>query len=342
MTDITILGAGIFGLSLAWAAARRAARVTVIDPAGPGAGASGGLVGALAPHAPEHWTKTKAFQLHALLMAGDWWATVAAAGGRDPLFARSGRLQPIPDAAALARARARADAAASLWPGSARWEIRAAADFAGWLPPPPTGHVVHDTLSARIAPRAALAALASALAAQGGRILAEGPALGAVVHATGHAGLFGPPPLGRGVKGQAALLAHDARDLPQIYSGGAGGAGGLHIVPHGDGTTAIGSTTEEDWQDPAATDDRLDAVIARARALCPALAAAPVIARWAGIRPRATGRQPLLGPHPHHPGQFIANGGFKIGFALAPLAAEVMADLILEGRDRIPDAFRPA
>jgi glycine/D-amino acid oxidase-like deaminating enzyme len=67
-----------------------------------------------------------------------------------------------------------------------------------------------------------------------------------------------------------------------------------------------------------------------------------VILRWAGIRPRAESGQPLLGPHPHHPGQFIANGGFKTGFALAPLAAEVMADLILEGRDRIPDAFRPA
>ena len=113
-------------------------------------------------------------------------------------------------------------------------------------------------------------------------------------------------------------------------------------MPHGDGTTAIGSTTEEDWLDPAATDARLDAVIARARTICPALVAAPVIARWAGIRPRATSRQPLLGPHPHHPGQFIANGGFKIGFALAPLAGEVMADLILAGHDRIPDAFRPA
>ena len=27
----------------------------VIDPAGPGAGASGGVVGALAPHAPDKW-----------------------------------------------------------------------------------------------------------------------------------------------------------------------------------------------------------------------------------------------------------------------------------------------
>ena len=35
-------------------------------------------------------------------------------------------------------------------------------------------------------------------------------------------------------------------------------------------------------------------------------------------------------------GHFIANGGFKIGFGVAPLVAQVMADLVLEGRDRIP------
>jgi glycine oxidase len=336
VTDITILGAGIFGLSIGWAAARRGARVCVIDPAGPGAGASGGLVGALAPHAPEDWTPAKAFQLDALLMAADWWATVAGAGGRDPLYARSGRLQPIADEAALSRAEARARSAREFWHGAAVWEIVPAAAAAPWLPPPPTGLVVRDSLSARIAPRAALSALVAAIVARGGRIVTEGTPRGALVHATGHEGLAGIPPLGTGVRGQAALLAYDARDLPQIY------AEGLHIVPHGDGMTAIGSTTERDWGvGQAGTDDRLEAVIARARALCPALAVAPVTERWAGIRPRASSRQPILGAHPHRPGAFIANGGFKIGFGLAPRIAEVMVDLVLEGRDAVPEAFRP-
>jgi glycine/D-amino acid oxidase-like deaminating enzyme len=332
LTDIIILGAGIFGLSIAWAAARRGAAVTVIDPAGPGAGASGGVVGALAPHAPEQWTDTKAFQLQALLMAGDWWAEVAASGGHDPLFARTGRLQPIADAAALARAEARGATATELWDGRATWDIVPAARFAPWLPPPPMGLAIHDTLSARIAPRAALRALAGAIAARGGQIVTAAPPRGHVIHATGHAGLA--PDLGQPVKGQAALLAHDARDWPQIY------ADGLHIVPHGDGTTAIGSTTERGRTDTV-PDDQIDAVIARARLLCPALAPAPVIERWAGIRPRSNSRQPILGPHPHHPGAFIANGGFKIGVALAPLVGEVMADLVLDQVDRIPPAFRP-
>jgi len=49
----------------------------------------------------------------------------------------------------------------------------------------------------------------------------------------------------------------------------------------------------------------------------------------------------MLGPHPRAPGAFIANGGFKIGFAMAPVCAEMMADLALDGIDRIPEGFRP-
>ena len=57
-------------------------------------------------------------------------------------------------------------------------------------------------------------------------------------------------------------------------------------------------------------------------------------------RPRSRSRAPMLGPLPDAPGQFVANGGFKIGFGMAPKVAEVMAELMLDGRDTIPDGFR--
>jgi glycine oxidase len=47
-----------------------------------------------------------------------------------------------------------------------------------------------------------------------------------------------------------------------------------------------------------------------------------------------------LGEWPGRTGHFIANGGFKIGFGMAPKVAQVMVDLVLEGRDAIPDDFR--
>jgi glycine oxidase len=48
----------------------------------------------------------------------------------------------------------------------------------------------------------------------------------------------------------------------------------------------------------------------------------------------------MLGAWPDRPGHFIANGGFKIGFGMAPKISEVMADLLLDGSDAVPDGFR--
>lgn len=72
----------------------------------------------------------------------------------------------------------------------------------------------------------------------------------------------------------------------------------------------------------------------------PALAGAEVVARWAGLRPKSASRAPVLGALPDRPGHFVANGGFKIGFGMAPKVAETLADLVLEGRDAIPPDFR--
>ena len=179
------------------------------------------------------------------------------------------------------------------------------------------------------------------MTARGGEIVADGREEGALVLATGWQGLAAlsaelGQAVGTGIKGQSALFRAEARDLPQIF------AEALHIVPHADGTVAVGSTTESEFDDPRACDEGCEALIAAARRLCPALATAPVIDRWAGLRPRARSRAPMLGAHPARPGVWIANGGFKIGFGMAPNVAKVMADLVLEGRDAIPPGFRVA
>lgn len=335
--DVTVRGAGIFGLSVAWACAARGARVRVIDPGGIGAGSSGGVVGALSPHVPEAWNAKKAFQLDSLLMAAGWWAAVEARGGRASGYGRVGRLQPLADAAAVDLARGRAATAAALWRGAAAWRVIPASG-AAWEPVSPSGWLVEDTLSARISPRLALEALVAALGASGGEVVRDGVETGPVVHATGVAGLEAlSVALGRrvgaGVKGQALALAFPARDAPQLF------VEGLHVVGHVDGTVAVGSTSETVWTE-AGPDSQLDGLLQRALAAVPALCGAPVVARWAGVRPRAASRAPVLGAWPGRPGQFVANGGFKIGFGMAPKVAEVMADLVLEGRDGVPEGFR--
>jgi len=340
MADVTVLGAGIFGLSVAWACVQRGAMVRVIDPHGPGAGSSGGIVGALAPHVPEQWNEKKAFQLESLLMAETFWAGVEASSGLSTGYARLGRLQPVADEAGLELAQVRARSAAGLWQGQAVWEVLRADAPGDWSPHSPSGWVILDTLSARLHPRQACAAMVAALRANGAEVVCDHRVEGRVIHASGLAGLEAiSADLGRsfgnGVKGQAALLAFDARNLPQLF------VDTVHVVPHADGTVAIGSTSERDYDDAASTDSQLDQVIARARAAVPALKNAPVIERWAGVRPRSRSRAPVLGVHPVHKDQFIANGGFKIGFGMAPKVAQVMADLVLDGVDNIPAGFRP-
>ncbi|MBB1491526.1 FAD-binding oxidoreductase [Paracoccus sp. MC1854] len=340
---VTVIGAGIFGLACAWECMRRGAQVRVIEAERVGAGSSGGTVGALAPHAPENWNAKKQMQLDALLAAEGWWAGIAQAGGVDPGYARTGRIQPV-DPATPDRLRARIAAAAEVWPAPFRMALTETPEGL-LLPVSDSGLYLTDTLSARLSPRRACAALAAAIRAKDGEIeegagqqspdRVESPA----IWAAGAAGLAALSidlgrSMGNGVKGQSALLAHAAPDAPQVF------AEGLHIVPHADGTVAIGSTSERDFIDATETDTQLDPLIERARTLCPALADAPIIDRWAGIRPRAASRAPLLGPWPGRPGHFVANGGFKIGFAMAPVIAALMADLVLEATDRIPADFR--
>jgi glycine oxidase len=337
--DLTVMGGGIFGLSIAWLAARRGARVRLIEAAHIGAGSSGGIVGALSPHVPENWNEKKAFQLDSLLIAADFWADVTAVSGLPTGYARLGRLQPLADTAAVGRAQSRSLGAQALWRGQAVWQV-VPATGAAWEPHSPSGHLVHDSLSARLHPRLAATALVGAIRAKGGEVLeGAGEPEGPVIWATGLAGIMALTAdlsriLGSGVKGQALLLRHDAAQLPQLF------VDGLHIVPHADGTVAIGSTSESHWQDATATDHQLDALHARAINALPILGDAEIVARWAGLRPRAQTRAPLLGAWPGRPGHFVANGGFKIGFGMAPKVAETMVDLVLDGRDTIPDGFR--
>jgi len=338
MVDVTVRGAGIFGLSVAWACQRRGAKVRVVDPHGVAAGASGGVVGALAPHVPENWNEKKAFQFESLVMAEGFWREVEEVSGQAPGYGRLGRIQPVVDKRSLGLAETRSKGAETLWKGRYAWQV---SQEPGVFPvPSPTGWYIHDTLSARLHPREASHALAGALVARGAEIVEDAEPSGAEVWASGVHDLQAiddaqRPAMGNGVKGQAAVLKFDAPDVPQVF------AEALHIVPHANGTVAIGSTSERDYDEPSSIDGALDDVIAKARALCPTLAKAEVIERWAGVRPRAKSRAPLLGHHPFRNGAFIANGGFKIGFGVAPKVGEVMADLILEGRDTIPESFKP-
>ncbi|MDB6177247.1 FAD-binding oxidoreductase [Paracoccus sp. Z330] len=342
MASVTIIGAGIFGLTCAWEIARRGHKVRVFEAQGIGAGSSGGHVGALAPHVPDNWNPKKAFQLESLLAADSFWTEIEHRSGIATGFGRTGRLQPLPDKTSADRMQDRIRAASARWPATMPMQVTDDPETP-LAPISPSGLWLRDGLTARIAPRAALRALAGAITKAGGEIVENTPmqpgqTSGPTLWATGAGGLADlghhlNRQVGKGIKGQSALIRFSAPSAPQVF------ADSLHIVPHADGTTAIGSTSENDFEHDA-PDALLDGIIARAHAICPQLQGCQVIDRWAGLRPRAKSRAPLLGHWPGKANHFVANGGFKIGFGMAPGIATVMADLILEGHDAIPDPFR--
>jgi glycine oxidase len=127
----------------------------------------------------------------------------------------------------------------------------------------------------------------------------------------------------RPVKGQMLCLAMHPRDLlkhvvrsPELY-----------LIPRSDGRLLVGATVEE-----AGFDKRIDAPTIKrlhraALALIPKLADARILEDWAGLRPGTPDALPILGAAAT-PGYYVATGHFRDGILLAPITAQVMADVI--------------
>ena len=369
--SLAIIGGGVMGLFAALVAGERGVETMVLDAGALGQGASHGLIGALMPHTPDRWSEKKQFQFDALTGLEPVLRRLEAETGLSTGFRRTGRLMPLGKPHLRDLALRHAKDAATNWQAGGRafaWQVLDDVPEAPLFAEGVAAHgFIRDTLAARLSPRALMAVLEARLKAlptirlrpgqavtaldplrrrlslQGGETLAFDHA----VVANGHAAfplieeICGTPfaaPLGQPVKGQSARLA--ARldpEMPVIFRDG------LYVIAHDDGTVAVGSTSEDRFDDPHATDEKLEAVLAALRALIPALADAPVLERWAGLRPKAIGRDPMAGPLPGHPGLHLLTGGFKISFGLAHRLAEAVIGTILEDptRPTLPTSFSP-
>ncbi|OWV85202.1 D-amino-acid oxidase [Rhizobium sp. N122] len=346
--ELLIVGGGIMGLWAAVHAERRGIATLIADAGQLGGGASGGLLGALMPHMPDRWSEKKQFQFDALVSLEDEIATLEAATGLSAGYRRSGRLIPLPKPHLEKIARRHCEDAERHWQAGARrfhWHVLDGPPVGGWIEASAgESGFVHDTLAARVAPRSLIAALVTLLRRSKHVRILEHATVAAVdpdhgvaeiggesiafrhcILAAGHqsfpllqgltSGL--KQSLGQPVKGQAALLRADLDPaLPTIF------LDGLYVVAHEGGYAAIGSTSENRFDDPTSTDGQLDALIAAAREIVPALGNAAVVERWAGLRPKAIDRDPMIGRHPDHPHLIALTGGFKISFGLAHRLAE--------------------
>lgn len=363
--DLLVAGGGVMGLWTALFAARKGRSVHLVDRRYLGAGASGGVLGALMPHLPDRWNAKKAFQFAALVSLEGEIAALEAETGRSAGYRRSGRFIPLAKPQNRTNAVSQTQDAQSVWTTPDRvfaFELLDSAPVSGWPVPDAMPHgLVHDHLAARLSPRGLVSALKAALEHRANVKITEGAGLAALDPAVGLGRLddgtllaFGhcvlaagvetfpllesltplARPAGMGIKGQAALLKASVDPaLPVIF------ADGLYIVPHDNGLVAIGSTSENSFEQADSTDNLLEALIGKARHMVPVLANAPVVERWAGLRPKAIGREPMVGRHPDFANLSLMAGGFKVSFGLAHALARTVLDEIEGGTLDVPPSF---
>lgn len=363
--DIAVVGGGIVGLWCARMAAQQGASVLLIEKRIIGAGASGGVLGALMPHQPTGWNAKKQFQLDGLTTLPGMITALEAETKLSCGYRRVGRIMPIGHAQKRRQSAQWSTGAEQHWTSDYRWQVVDDNPAPGWIADDALTHGANfETLSARIDPRLYIAALDRAVAMDknihvrthcavqfitddGALCCTDGTSItpGSTIVTAGVETFslldpINPERFGRGVKGQGALLDPKqsiAPDAPIIYDNG------TYVIAHDTGRIAVGSTSENEYDDGAATDDKLDALIETARALCPKLQDATIASRWAGVRPRAVGREPVIGAMPDRHGVIIATGGFKISFAIAHLMAQAAVDFACDrSQANLPDQFLPA
>lgn len=105
---------------------------------------------------------------------------------------------------------------------------------------------------------------------------------------------------------------------------------GFYLVPRRDGYLLAGSTLEDVGFNPSVTGHVRDEIHAKATALLPELASAPIIKHWSGLRPGTPANLPIIGPHPAIENLFLNTGHFRYGLTMGPASASLIAAMVCD------------
>jgi len=349
--DVVFVGGGVIGLSCAWRAAQRGARVVVLERGAPGCGATRVAAGMLAPVGELTFGEPELLELTlaAARLYPEFVAELEAASGIATDYEQLGALHVSLDRDEAAQLRRVHDLQRSL-------ELEAE-----WLPPrkcrdlePGLTPAFHGGVFAAgegaVDPRALAQALHAAVVAEGGEVhegtevvdgIFEGERLAGVRTATGAelradtvvlatgawsgAAEWLPeqarPPV-RPVKGQVLELRRQDDEPPAHYILA---SERVYLVPRPDGRLIVGATVEEMGFDTAVTAGGVHELLREAYRLLPDVAEMELLDAVAGLRPGTPDNLPIVGPGAIE-GLVLATGHYRNGILLAPLAAETVAD----------------
>ena len=356
-SDVVVIGGGVIGLSVAWRAAQRGLRVSVLERDEAGSGTSRVAAGMLAPIAETEAAESEllALRLRSAALYPEFVAELSRQSGQDPGYLGCGTLFVARDgdeAEALLRElemrrelglevqRLTPSAARRLEPALAP-TIRLALLFAD-------DHAID--------PRRLTKALAEAVVRAGGQLhertevrellvddhrvhgveLADGTRLEAdqvVIAAGAWAERIGGLPAEarvhlRPVKGQILSLRDPAG--PGLFTRTLRMLGG-YLVPRGDGRYALGATVEERGFDTTVTAGAIFELLREAIELVPGISELVIDELSAGIRPGTPDNAPVLGRGVLE-GLHWATGHYRNGILLAPVTAEIVVAGLVDAR----------
>jgi glycine oxidase len=346
---IVIVGAGVMGCASALELARRGVRdIVVLERAVPGAEASSAAAGMLAAQVESKDAAERASFVAARDGYAAWANELREAVGLDIGYRRSGVLElgETDDDVAKLSERVADDRAAGL-----RAELLDAAGARAIERELGPEHRVAAYFpdEAQVDPPQLLRALVAAIARAGvsvksgatvTSILEQGDRCAgvaldgsetlradAVILAAGSWSSLVPGvpkalPAVRPVRGQLLMLEERPPRLSTIVF-----LGGGYVVPRGDGRVVCGSTMEHVGHRREVTAAGVQAILAQALRIAPALGAAELSRAWCNFRPHAEGG-PQVGPSPL-PGLFLATGHHRNGILLAKTTASTVSDAVL-------------
>lgn len=314
MVDVTILGAGVCGLTIATEIISRGGTVRLHDPAGgPGShGCSWWAGGMLAPYCERESAEEPVVRLGA--EAAGWWDRHA---GR---VTRNGSL-----VVALGRDKGELKRFARRTEGFAELDPAGVAVVEPDLTDRTAGALYFET-EAHLSPRDAIASLQNRLVERGVEISTAAPAAATkTIDCRGFAARDALADL-RGVKGEMLILrcpdvtlTRPVRLLHPRFP--------LYIVPRGDGVYMLGATMIEASERTRITARSMVELLNAAYALHPAFGEAEVLEIGVDARPAFPDNLPRI----RRRGNVIyANGLFRHGYLLAPALARMTADYLFD------------
>lgn len=354
MLDVLVVGGGAVGLASALAIARESrrrggGRVTLLERASPGAGASSTAAGVLSVQAEVHEDNALGrLCAESLRRWPSWVSQLAADSGIDVGYRACKGIAVAYEAESV---QSIADGAAWSSPyGFGVKTLSAEQAFAlePQLSPEIAGAALYEA-DARIDPPLLVRALSISAQRAGvlirtgayvkrvlvrdGRassvMLEDGQIIGAnsVVIAAGSwstliEGAPLPDTLIKPARGQIVELYCEEPLFQSIIF-----APGCYMSPRDDGRVLVGSTMEFVGFRPGVTAGAIQSLLASAIRVVPALANADIRRTSSCYRPCTPDELPVLG-QTSIPGLFIASGHFRNGIVLTPLSAEIVASLV--------------